>query len=666
MHVPARASLHLRCRVVGQARVPRDAATHRRRDGPQPTCRRAPCCVPSSGARPDGRGASPPNASRIGARVRLAGPDVDRRPRASAAEAPGPARPTVVVAADRGRRGVIVLVSLLMVVAASAYMTQGQVRLTRLQAQLTAVLGQHHDLEQRVAQLSDPSEVVSQAQHHGLVAPEQRDRPQAGDRLDRRRRLDLAGRAHSGRVDRPPVIRTPKGQGPGAPRPRRARPAGGPVDVGRSAATRSGNGARRRPPGRRRPGAPWPPHPASRRAPAKAPKPARGGSAAQAPAAPDGPTTRPPRPPVRRPASRPSGHRRAADRGAPARVRAARRADDRRVAHAGRARSPGGIQRRRIGVMRVVVVLVFAALALRLIGVQVFSSGRYSAMGARRGRQDGGRPRRCGAGSTTATAPPLALSVPRSNIVADPFLIHHPAAVARALTSVLGRLDRDADGRAVRALGLRLPGEGGRRHRGQQGDRARHSRASTCSRPPSAWTRPVRWRPRSSARWAAEGSGQSGLEYQYNSLLAGQNGTASEQISPDGVPLPGKTTHSSRHRSRAPASSSRIDEPLQYVTEQSLGAEILASHAKSGIAIVMNTHTGEILSMANLVSKTVQPPTPKTAPPPTTAPPPAGATPRRPRRPPRRHRPRRSPPWSRHRRTSRSPRCTNRGRSSSW
>jgi cell division protein FtsI (penicillin-binding protein 3) len=69
-----------------------------------------------------------------------------------------------------------------------------------------------------------------------------------------------------------------------------------------------------------------------------------------------------------------------------------------------------------------------------------------------------------------------------------------------------------------------------------------------------------------------------------------------------------------------------IDEPLQYVTEQSLGAEILASHAKSGIAIVMNTHTGQILSMANLVSKTVQPPTPKTATPPTTAPAPAGAT----------------------------------------
>jgi hypothetical protein len=67
--------------------------------------------------------------------------------------------------------GVIVMMSLLAVVAASAYMTQGQVRLTRLQGQMTSVLGQHHDLEERVAQLSDPSTVVSQSEHHGLVAP---------------------------------------------------------------------------------------------------------------------------------------------------------------------------------------------------------------------------------------------------------------------------------------------------------------------------------------------------------------------------------------------------------------------------------------------------------------------------------------------------------------
>ena len=72
----------------------------------------------------------------------------------------------------------------------------------------------------------------------------------------------------------------------------------------------------------------------------------------------------------------------------------------------------------------------------------------------------------------------------------------------------------------------------------------------------------------------------------------GTNGTATEEMSPDGVPLPGKTTSSS---ATVPGTGVEltIDEPLQYVTEQSLGAEILASHAKSGIAIVMNTRTGD-------------------------------------------------------------------------
>jgi hypothetical protein len=99
-----------------------------------------------------------------------------RVPRASqppqrATESPGERGPRWPLRRTAAMCGVIVMLSLLVVVAASAYLTQGQVRLTRLQGQLTSVLGQHHDLEERVAQLSDPSTVVSQSEHHGLVAP---------------------------------------------------------------------------------------------------------------------------------------------------------------------------------------------------------------------------------------------------------------------------------------------------------------------------------------------------------------------------------------------------------------------------------------------------------------------------------------------------------------
>ncbi|MGD0320552.1 MAG: hypothetical protein ABSC00_02930 [Acidimicrobiales bacterium] len=65
----------------------------------------------------------------------------------------------------------LALGSLLAVAGAQAYLTQGQVRLTRLQEQLNTQLGQHRDLELRVAQLEQPANVLSEAQKQGLVAP---------------------------------------------------------------------------------------------------------------------------------------------------------------------------------------------------------------------------------------------------------------------------------------------------------------------------------------------------------------------------------------------------------------------------------------------------------------------------------------------------------------
>jgi len=272
--------------------------------------------------------------------------------------------------------------------------------------------------------------------------------------------------------------------------------------------------------------------------------------------------------------------------------------------------------------MRVVVVLVFAALALRVIGVQVFSSGRYSAMGAAEVDTTAHVPAVRG-GIYDRDGAPLALSVPRSNIVGDPMLIHDPALVAQALTSVLGV--------SVDTLTGELSEHSGYVVLAQEVDATVAGKVAKLILP-GINVLPTTVRKDPSGALAspligtvgAEGSGQSGLEYKYNSLLAGRDGSANEEVSPDGVPLPGKTTQNSPG---VPGTGVELtlDEPLQYVTEQSLGAEILASHAKSGIAIVMNTKTGDILSMANLVSKTVQPPTPKAVAPPAVAPTPAGA-----------------------------------------
>ena len=63
--------------------------------------------------------------------------------------------------------------SLLLVAAADAYLTQGQVRLTRIQQQLNTELGRHHDLELRAAQRANPGAIVAGAQQHGMQAPGQ-------------------------------------------------------------------------------------------------------------------------------------------------------------------------------------------------------------------------------------------------------------------------------------------------------------------------------------------------------------------------------------------------------------------------------------------------------------------------------------------------------------
>jgi len=273
--------------------------------------------------------------------------------------------------------------------------------------------------------------------------------------------------------------------------------------------------------------------------------------------------------------------------------------------------------------MRVVVVLVFAALALRLVGVQVFSSGRYAAIGSAEVDTTVRVPAVRG-GIYDRDGAPLALSVPRSNIVADPFLIHHPAMEARALRPVLHV--------PTSTLRAELSEHSGFVYLAKEVAGAVADKVTSLALP-GLDVLPVTERvdpagPLARPLIGAVGSqdqGQSGLEYKFNSLLGGRNGFATEEMSPDGVPLPGKTTRSSP---TVPGTGVEltIDEPLQYVTEQSLGAEILASHAKSGIAIVMNTHTGEILSMANLVAKTVQPPTPKLAPAPAATPPAPGSS----------------------------------------
>ena len=249
--------------------------------------------------------------------------------------------------------------------------------------------------------------------------------------------------------------------------------------------------------------------------------------------------------------------------------------------------------------MRVVIGVCFCVLVLRLFAVQVLSGGHYASIGAAEVTSTVQVPAIRG-GIYDRNGAVLSVSVPRSTVVADPFLIQHPRSEADALAPVLklsadalvGKLSEhsgyvvlarkvdDSTSAAITKLGLAginlLP------------DSQRMDPAGQLAAPVLGMAN-------------ASGHGAAGLEYRYDTALAGKAGTMVVQRTPDDVTLPGGSVV------RTPASPGSgieltLDEPLQYVTEQSLSTEITASHAKSGIAVVMDSRTGDVLAMANLVA----------------------------------------------------------------
>ncbi|HXQ58929.1 MAG TPA: penicillin-binding protein 2 [Acidimicrobiales bacterium] len=259
----------------------------------------------------------------------------------------------------------------------------------------------------------------------------------------------------------------------------------------------------------------------------------------------------------------------------------------------------GPVPRRRLGIIRIMVVVVFAVIAVRLVMVQGLSGSHYSSISAAQVTSVVQVPAVRG-GIFDRDGAVLATSVPRTTIVADPFIIKHPKAEAAALSPALGL--------SQRILRKDLTEDSGFVYLAKKVGNAEATRVNKLNLvginllpdtervdPAGNLAMPV------VGAVGAEGSGQGGLEYQYNSLLGGRSGTEKVEQALSGVTLPGGTTQLSPSTAGTSIELT-LDEPLQYVAEQALGAEIETSHAKSGSVIVMNTHTGDILAMANLVA----------------------------------------------------------------
>jgi cell division protein FtsI (penicillin-binding protein 3) len=96
-----------------------------------------------------------------------------------------------------------------------------------------------------------------------------------------------------------------------------------------------------------------------------------------------------------------------------------------------------------------------------------------------------------------------------------------------------------------------------------------------------------------------DGEGIAGLELQYDDVLTGSGGSRSREVAPNGRSIPGSETVTEQ-----PIAGDdlvlTLDRSIQFSTEQVLLEKVSEIGARGATAIVIETKTGEILSMASV------------------------------------------------------------------
>jgi cell division protein FtsI (penicillin-binding protein 3) len=246
------------------------------------------------------------------------------------------------------------------------------------------------------------------------------------------------------------------------------------------------------------------------------------------------------------------------------------------------------------------LALAFCALGVRLVFLQVVDHAHYAKLSAAQASVKLTTTALRG-GIYDRDGQTLAVSRPTSLVIADDLQIKHPALQAEAmsplvdvpvakLTALLSRKSgyviinnalNLTDGRKVSA-------------RAFQGIVVQNSS--------------VRTYPDGSLATSllggvnASGAGSTGIEYEYQKLLAGQTGVTQEFESAGGVSLP--ATHSTVLRKAKPGVGLEltIDSSLQYVAERDLARQVNLYDGLTGLAVVMDVKTGQILADASLVN----------------------------------------------------------------
>jgi cell division protein FtsI (penicillin-binding protein 3) len=272
-----------------------------------------------------------------------------------------------------------------------------------------------------------------------------------------------------------------------------------------------------------------------------------------------------------------------------------------------RTRAQGGATRRRASgprrllLLRATLVLAFVALGARLVLLQIVDHAHYARISVAQVRVNL-TTTALRAGIYDRHGQILAVSRPTSLVIADDIQITHPAREAQAMSALVqvpvakltALLSQKQNGYVV--LNNQLDLASGRKLASMVFPGIVVQDSSVRGYPNG----PIATSLLGGTNGA--GAGSAGLEYEYQTQLAGQTGVTREFVSSSGVNLPSSFSTVLKKAKPGVGLELTLDTSLQYVAERDLARQLAATQALSGVAIVMDVKTGEILADASLVN----------------------------------------------------------------
>jgi len=194
----------------------------------------------------------------------------------------------------------------------------------------------------------------------------------------------------------------------------------------------------------------------------------------------------------------------------------------------------------------------------------------------------------------------LAISVQQQTVFADPRFIRDPAVAVARLAPVLGlepqdlleRLSRtdtafvylarkvnDETAKQVRTLGITGVG--------MVGESKRFYPSSSLAAPVLGFV-------------GTDNNGLGGLEASFEATLRGKPGKVVTEADPSGRSIP-TTDRTEEQARRGGDLVLTLDQSIQYETERQLVAQVEATKARGGMAVVADVRTGDVLAMVTVV-----------------------------------------------------------------